>query len=188
MKRLSPATVIACVALAFALAGTGYAARSALLPANSVGSRQVINHSIKKIDLRAPLPRGPRGFAGQAGPIGPQGPAGSAGITQVTSVVGPAAAQCAAGGGACQVAQSNAVCPGGYTVVGGGYVSGAIENIVLYAARGSTTTYVVIAENEYTGANTIAAQAICAAGPGLVATSPVSKPPNIQSLREALTP
>lgn len=103
-------------------------------------------------------------------------------------MVGPASAQCAAGGGACQVAQATAVCPGGYTVVGGGHISGSITNIVLYAARGSTTTYVVVAENEDTGANTIAAQAICAAGPGLVATSPVSKPPNIESLREALRP
>ena len=56
MKRLNPTTVIACLALAFALGGTGYAARDALLPANSVGSKQVINHSIRKIDLKAPLP------------------------------------------------------------------------------------------------------------------------------------
>jgi hypothetical protein len=38
MKRLNPTTVVACLALAFSLAGTGYAARDALLPANSVGT------------------------------------------------------------------------------------------------------------------------------------------------------
>jgi hypothetical protein len=38
-KRLSPATVISCVALAVALAGTSYAA--VVLPANSVGTAQL---------------------------------------------------------------------------------------------------------------------------------------------------
>jgi hypothetical protein len=200
MKNLSPSTVIACLALVFALGGTAYAAGSALLPANSVGSKQVINHSIKKIDLKAPLPRGPRGLTGArgsqgpAGPQGPQGPQGppgpqgSAGITQVISVDGPVAAQCAAGGGACQIGASDAVCPSGFKVVSGGHISGGITNIVLFSATTGTGQYSIIAENESTSANTIKATAECVTGPGITAASPASRLPNIESLRQALRP
>jgi hypothetical protein len=84
--------VIAYTALLFALGGTSYAATAALLPANSVGTRQVINHSLLKKDFRrGQLPRGPRGLrgprgstgargpAGATGPVGPQGPKGDTG-------------------------------------------------------------------------------------------------------------
>jgi hypothetical protein len=188
MKRLNPTTVIACFALAFSLGGTGYAARSALLPANSVGSRQVINHSIKKIDLTAPLPRGPRGFTGARGSQGAQGPQGSAGITQITSVDGTVVAQCAAGGGACQIGSSTATCPAGFRVVGGGHISGGITNIVLYSAITGTQTYGVIAENDSTSASNIKATANCVAGPGITVISAASRRPNVESLRQALAP
>ena len=70
--------VVACLALLIALGGTSYAAVS--LPANSVTTRQVKNHSLLAIDFkRGQLPRGPIGPAGPAGPAGPQGPAGPAG-------------------------------------------------------------------------------------------------------------
>ena len=84
--RLSPATVIAMIALMVALAGTGYAATS--LPRNSVGNAQlqanavttskVKNGSLLKVDF-APgeLP---------AGPAGPQGPAGTPGISGLQRV------------------------------------------------------------------------------------------------------
>ena len=47
--RLSPAMVIACLALAISLGGVSYAATR--LPANSVGSKQIIDRSLKKKDL-----------------------------------------------------------------------------------------------------------------------------------------
>jgi hypothetical protein len=47
--RFSPAMVIACVALAISLGGVSYAA--ARLPANSVGSKQIIDRSLKKRDF-----------------------------------------------------------------------------------------------------------------------------------------
>jgi hypothetical protein len=89
--RLSPATVIAMIALMVALAGTGYAATS--LPRNSVGNAQlqanavttskVKNGSLLKVDFAAnQIPKGPRGPAGAPGPPGapgakgPTGPAG----------------------------------------------------------------------------------------------------------------
>ena len=87
-RRPSPATVIACLALAVALGGTGYAA--VVLPANSVGTRQlknnavnsskVANHSLLKADFRAgQIPAGPAGPEGPSGPAGPAGAAGAAG-------------------------------------------------------------------------------------------------------------
>ena len=48
--RPTPAGVVACLALAIALAGSAFAA-SALVPKDSVGSRQVINGSLQTKDL-----------------------------------------------------------------------------------------------------------------------------------------
>jgi hypothetical protein len=76
-RRPSPATVIATIALLAALGGTGYAATQ--LPPNSVGTLQVKNGSLLRVDFKAgQLPRGP---IGPAGPTGPQGPAGPKGDT-----------------------------------------------------------------------------------------------------------
>jgi len=100
--RVSPATVIACVALLVALGGTSLAA--ATLPRNSVGNSQlkngavtnsklatnavtsskVQNGSLLKVDFKSgQVPVGPRGPVGPPGPPGapgargPTGPAGS---------------------------------------------------------------------------------------------------------------
>jgi hypothetical protein len=110
-RRPSPAMVIACLALAVALGGTGYAA--IIIPKNSVGTVQLKNNavvsskvkdgSLKAVDFAsAELPVGPAGPAGAAGPAGPAGPGakwalisgGGAIIAQsggiaVTSHVGP---------------------------------------------------------------------------------------------------
>jgi hypothetical protein len=73
--------VVASVALLLALGGGAIAATT--LPANSVGTRQVINHSLLKKDFKnGQLPRGkrgPRGPRGLTGPRGPQGPKGDTG-------------------------------------------------------------------------------------------------------------
>jgi hypothetical protein len=91
--RPSPAMIVACVALLAALAGTGVAAVKVLAPANSVGSLQVINQSLKRADF-APgqLPRGLRGLRGLAGPAGAAGPAGPAGAAGAAGAQGPAGA------------------------------------------------------------------------------------------------
>ena len=85
--RPSPALVIACVALAVALGGTGYAAMK--LPPNSVDSRalrknavtasKIKNGTVGTSDL-APgvLRRGPAGPPGPRGRRGERGPAGDA--------------------------------------------------------------------------------------------------------------
>jgi hypothetical protein len=80
----SPALVIACIALLVALGGTGYAAFK--LPANSVSSVHVRDHSLLGKDFARnvmrqgrPGAQGPQGPAGPAGPAGAQGPAGPSG-------------------------------------------------------------------------------------------------------------
>jgi hypothetical protein len=83
IRRPSPAMVVACAALLVALGGTSFAAVKVLVPRNSVGSLQVINRSLRAVDLAPSAihagPRGPQGPAGAAGAAGPAGPAGPKG-------------------------------------------------------------------------------------------------------------
>lgn len=71
------------IALFFALGGTSFAAVNSLAPANSVGTRQVVNGSLRTIDISAKTRKalkgntGPKGAPGDQGPPGPStGPAG----------------------------------------------------------------------------------------------------------------
>ena len=84
----SPATGLAALALLVALGGTGYAAVSAVLPSNSVGTKQlknnaVISTKVKNGSLKAgdfapgQIPAGPAGPAGPSGAAGPAGPSDS---------------------------------------------------------------------------------------------------------------
>ena len=86
--------LVAYIALSIALSGTSYAATT-LAPANSVGTRQVINHSLLKVDFkRGQLPRGRTGPQGLIGPPGPTGAQGIVGVGRVEltySQVDPAA-------------------------------------------------------------------------------------------------
>ena len=50
-RFLNPPMVVACLALALSLGGTGYAVTR--LPANSVGSRQVLDYSLQRRDFRS---------------------------------------------------------------------------------------------------------------------------------------
>lgn len=114
-------------------------------------------------------PRGPRGFRGPAGPAGPAGAAGAtgpAGITTITTVSGPASFQCSDGGGACQVASSNANCPAGTSVIGGGFDADTPDDVVSYSQRVGNG-WGVIATNYFPAASTVTAQAICVSGPGI---------------------
>jgi hypothetical protein len=79
------------IAVFIAVTGTAYAAT---LPRNSVGTKQVVNHSLLKKDFKsgalargtlgadgAEGPRGPEGPMGPEGPEGPRGPRGLEGST-----------------------------------------------------------------------------------------------------------
>jgi hypothetical protein len=164
---------VAAIALFVALTGAATAGTVALIT-----GKQIKNGSIGLVDLSTGTkqslhgsqgPQGPAGPAGAQGPAGTQGAAGPAGIASVKSALGPKTTQCPYGGGACQVATSTATCPPGSVVVGGGFSAGSIDNITLYAGAANSTSYAVIADNEYSGSNTIQAQAICAAGLGVSA-------------------
>lgn len=111
--------------------------------------------------------RGPRGFTGLRGPAGP------AGIANITRTLGPAVYQGPFGSGS-EVQTSTATCPAGTYVTGGGYKSDLIENFIEYEIS-SPTQYSVIAVNEFNQGGTITAQAICAGGAGLSASSVRSK-------------
>ena len=86
---------LALLVLFFALGGSAYAAGTALLPKNSVGSRQVINRSLQTADLskkaqralkgRRGLP-GAQGVAGAPGAKGDKGDPGPPGPTQFARV------------------------------------------------------------------------------------------------------
>ena len=83
--------VVASVALLVALGGGAIAATT--LPANSVGTRQVINHSLLKKDFKNGQlprgkrgPRGPRGLTGLRGPQGTKGDTGPPGLSALQPV------------------------------------------------------------------------------------------------------
>jgi hypothetical protein len=87
-RHLSPALIVACLALLVAVGGTSYAQVG--LPANSVGTKQLKNGAVvaSKVKLRSllarnfrpgQLPRGPQGAQGLPGAAGAQGPAGAKG-------------------------------------------------------------------------------------------------------------
>jgi Collagen triple helix repeat (20 copies) len=90
---------LALLALFFALGGTSFAATNAVLARNSVGTRQVIDGSLRTSDLskaaRSALrgSRGATGTTGPAGQTGQTGPAGPAGQAGPAGVPGPQGAQ-----------------------------------------------------------------------------------------------
>ncbi len=86
--RFSPALVVATIALAVSLGGTGYAAFK--LPAGSVGPAQLKNGAVTSLKVRngtllkadfkpGQFPVALRGTVGPQGPAGPQGLAGPQG-------------------------------------------------------------------------------------------------------------
>jgi len=91
-RRPSPAMIVACLALAVSLGGTGIAAVGVVLPKNSVGTDQLKNNSVTGSKVKnASLSRadfirgtftltpGPQGAQGPPGPAGPQGVKGDKG-------------------------------------------------------------------------------------------------------------
>src|ERR1700684_522797 len=69
--RVSPTTVIASLALVFAMTGGAYAAKKYLI----TSTKQISPSVLKSLQGKA----GPAGANGPAGPAGPQGPAGGTG-------------------------------------------------------------------------------------------------------------
>jgi hypothetical protein len=83
--------LVAYLALFVALSSTGYAASTKLLPKNSVGTRQVVDHSLLNVDFKpGQLRRGPRGYRG---PHGPKGDTGATGAQGLQGLQGPPGAK-----------------------------------------------------------------------------------------------
>ena len=85
---------LALFALFFALGGTSLAAGNALLPGNSVGTKQVINGSLQTNDLSKTAQKalkGNRGLRGAPGAQGAQGPQGAMGAQGVPGAPGQSA-------------------------------------------------------------------------------------------------
>jgi hypothetical protein len=82
-----------------------------------------------------------RGKQGRAGQVGAQGATGAAGTFSGALVVdstGPTQTLCASGGGSCDLATSTATCPGGMTVVNGGWDGGLTSGVVIVSAPTGT--------------------------------------------------
>ena len=117
---------VAYLALFFALGGTSIAAVNAL-PKNSVGSPQIKNGSIQKVDVSRKTiaslrgsqgPQGPQGAQGIQGSKGDRGDKGDAGAAGATNVHVRTADQAIAAMDSTTKAVS---CQNGERAVGGGY-------------------------------------------------------------------
>jgi hypothetical protein len=164
--------VVACVALFVALTGTGFAAKAALAPKNTVNSNSVINGSLRTVDfsrttakLLAGAPGrdgldGARGLTGPPGPPGLQGPPGIAGgfdpskIRYVTGdqvTVAPLS-----------LGTAGATCPAGSRVVGGGG-SVSLSASLVRSAPFFDSGWTVFAWNGSSQSATATAYAVCVA-------------------------
>ena len=139
IRAITPATVIASLALLFALSGTAVAGAlitGANVKNNSIAGIDILNESLGSKDVKngSLLPKdfkpgalpvggqGPAGPAGPQGPGGPQGPAGQNGVAGVEIVHATTAADSDG------EKTATAACPAGKKVVGGGgYAAGFLN-------------------------------------------------------------
>jgi len=169
------------LALFVALSGGAYAATA--LPANSVGTAQVKNHSLLKADFKnGQIP------AGKRGPAGERGPAGTFDASNVARVVAPMTALCAYNGGDCAIGSSVATCAGGSAPIGGGWLpdpSHPALGIVLYNGPSGADGWGVILRSVSDGMDG-GFQAVAVCGSGGVAALARQGPSNLDALRRTL--
>lgn len=155
--------LVAYVALLISLGSTSYAATARLAPANSVGTKQVVNRSLLGQDFRpGVLPRGRRGPAGDPGERGPTGPAGPAGLQGPAGVRGWEIVKVTVSG----VTSATANCPTGKRVVAGGYArstSGPAEVLQSRANDAGTAWMVALKLDPSYTVYELGVYAICAA-------------------------
>jgi len=163
--RPSPAMVVACIALVFALTGAGYAA--GMLGPNTVGTKQlkknavisskVKNRSLLAVDFKSgQLPRGPQGPQGPAGPSNPNADTLNGyhanGLIRTALGAGPAFPSTVVLGSCgtteTSVAQVSISAPGaGYVVVSGSVTArntgaGGTTRVHLFPSSGPLSSYV----------------------------------------------
>jgi hypothetical protein len=167
MRRPSPATIIASIALFFSLAGTGLAASKYLIT-----STKQIKPSVLSSLHGSQGARGPQGVQGPAGPAGAAGAGGAAGAAGAAGTFTTADVTTVTGGSTTILANSNATsvatCPSGATVISGGYTwagtTPSTASATSSAAQGTTAWAVTIQDTStVTNISTpFVAQAICA--------------------------
>lgn len=114
MRRPTPATGIATVALFFALTGTGLAVSHYVI----TSTKQIKPSVLKSLRGKGGA-QGPQGPAGAQGVQGPQGPAGTSALSTLTTVVGATVVAPNE-----KVTSAEAICPAGsHAVSGGGFAS-----------------------------------------------------------------
>jgi hypothetical protein len=140
--------MVACAALFFSLTGWGVAAKLALAP-DSVGSRQIVNGSVRLADLHPSTVLQLRGRQGPAGPSGGFNPEKITYQTASTASVAPNA-----------LGVSISECPTGSVPVGGGGLSNRGR---LTASVRVSNAWVVNVFNDTGTTINISALAVCAA-------------------------
>jgi hypothetical protein len=187
LSHLTYANVVSKICLFVVLSGTAYAAVT--LPINSVGRAQLKANAVtsskvqdgallRKDFMAGQLPAGPRGQVGPAGPTGaagatgaigaqgpagPQGPPGGFDLSKISYVTGPAVS---VPSGAGLIVGTEALCPTGNKVVGGGFrifSADTAVHVVSSESDNSGSGWTVGVANTSSGPVDIHATAVCAA-------------------------
>lgn len=168
-RRPSAGTVIAFIALFFAVSGSAVAARRYLI----TSTQQVKPSVLKRL-------HGPAGPQGSPGPVGPQGPAGPTNLASLTAVSGPIN-PIAYGG----VSNSVATCPAGAHVVSGGVFAVTLNGAATSSATTDQQSWFAVAANTYNSSGaSVQAVAYCAtAGQAVAASAP--RAAHARAVREA---
>lgn len=204
MQRLkvSPSTVVACLALFFALGGTAVAAHHYLITSTSEIKPSVLNALRGKAGIPGPAGSpgvagqqgspGPQGPTGSGGPPGPRGPAGPVETSALTGIAGPdntmpTKSEKGSGSGVEGIEDSIAVCPAGQHVVSGGInvftgKAGAVA-AELSVASANRSSWIVVAANGGNEKGEIEATAYCA-GEGKAVVASIQRTVRSQALAE----
>jgi hypothetical protein len=174
--RPSPATVIALLALFFAVSGSAVAAFKI------TSTKQISPAVLKKLKGNA----GPRGLPGPAGPTGSQGPAGPVALSALTI---PTSTPVANNGGQGREGTATATCPAGtHAVSGGGKMDdGNGDGIDISMMSADHQSWSVAAFNSGPAGDpgTIVAQVTCAAaGQAVAANASSTRAAHARAVRE----
>jgi len=187
-------TVIASLALFFALGGTAIAAQHYLITSTSQIKPSVLTKLKGKIGPAGA--QGPAGPAGAQGPAGLQGPAGTQGqpgpsnLSKLTEVLGPEnrvpAYNEVGPGGETGVEASVATCPTGERIVSGGSNSfaGVVAGALSVPSEDHSSWIVVVANDSTYAEGVVQAIAYCA-GSGQAVAASVPRAAHARAVREA---
>jgi hypothetical protein len=188
LRRPSTSTVIASLALFFALGGTAIAARHYLITTTSQIKPSVLA-KLKGNAGRAGA-QGPAGAPGLQGPQGPQGPAGPAVLSALTLQEGPEnrvpADNELGPSGFEGIEGSAATCPAGdHVVSGGSNVYAGIVSGMLSVPSEDHRSWIVVVANGSTFANgEVEALAYCAGAGNAIAAARNPRGPHALALKE----